>query len=293
MIFGIPLSLLASQLLLGLINGALYALVSLGLAVIFGLLRVINFAHGALFMMGAVFAWLLLTYLDVNYWWALGIAPVGVGLFAVLLERFFVSRLYKLNQLYGLLLTFGLALIIEGLFRMKLSSAGLPYDIPDALQGGLRLGFMVLPLYRVWVVGVALVVCLSIWLLIEKTRIGAVLRAATENAPLVQAFGINVPRLVTLIYALGGALAALAGVLAAPISSVDPNMGQNVVIVAFAVVTIGGLGSILGPIVMGFAVGFIEGLAKVFYPEASSTVIFVFMIVVLLIRPGGLFGRTA
>jgi branched-chain amino acid transport system permease protein len=287
----IPLPLLFSQLLLGLINGAIYALVSLGLAVIFGLLRIINFAHGALFMMGAVLAWMLLTYFGLSYWWALAIAPTMVGLFAVVLERLFVSRLYKLSQLYSLLLTFGLALIIEGLFRIRFRSAGLPYDIPDALQGGVRLGFMVLPIYRVWVVGAALFVSCAIWFLVEKTRLGAILRAATENAALVQAFGINVPRLVTITYAFGAALAGFAGVLAAPISSVDPNMGQNIVIVAFAVVTIGGLGSILGPILMGFAVGLIEGVTKFVYPEASSAVIFVFMILVLLIRPAGLLGR--
>ena len=266
---------------------------SLGLAVIFGLLNVINFVHGALFMMGAMIAWMLASYLGVGYWGALFLAPAIVGVFAMLLERLFVRHLYGVDPLYGLLLTFGLALIIEGLFRVKFGTQGMEYDIPATLQGSLRLGFMILPIYRAWVVVAAVALSLLIWLSIEKTSLGSVLRAATENAALVRAFGINVPRLVTLIYALGGALAAFAGVLGAPITSVDPNMGQNIVIIAFAVVTIGGLGSIAGPIVMGFVVGLIEGVTKVFYPEASSVAIFVLMILVLLIRPAGLFGRTA
>lgn len=293
MIFGVPAALLFSQVLLGLINGAFYALMSLGLAVIFGLLNIINFVHGALFMMGAMIAWMLASYLGVGYWGALFLAPAIVGVFAMLLERLFVRHLYGVDPLYGLLLTFGLALIIEGLFRVKFGTQGMEDHIPVALQGSLRLGFMVLPIYRAWVVVAAFALCLLIWLAIEKTSLGSVLRAATENAALVRAFGINVPRLVTLIYALGGALAAFAGVLGAPITSVDPNMGQNIVIIAFAVVTIGGLGSIAGPIVMGFVVGLIEGITKVFYPEASSVAIFVLMILVLLIRPAGLFGRTA
>ncbi len=293
MIFGVPTALLFSQVLLGLINGAFYALMSLGLAVIFGLLNIINFVHGALFMMGAMIAWMLASYFGIGYWGALFIVPAVVGVFAMLLERLFVRHLYGVDPLYGLLLTFGLALIIEGLFRVKFGTQGMEYDIPVALQGSLRLGFMVLPIYRAWVVVAAVALCLLIWLVIEKTSLGSVLRAATENAALVRAFGINVPRLVTLIYALGGALAAFAGVLGAPITSVDPNMGQNIVIIAFAVVTIGGLGSIAGPIVMGFVVGLIEGVTKVFYPEASSVAIFVLMILVLLIRPAGLFGRTA
>ncbi|MBV9785464.1 MAG: branched-chain amino acid ABC transporter permease [Acidisphaera sp.] len=279
--------------MLGLINGAFYALMSLGLAVIFGLLNIINFVHGALFMMGAMLAWLLASYVGLGYWWALFIAPAMVGVFALMLERLFVRRLHGVDPLYGLLLTFGLALVIEGVFRVKFGTQGMGYDIPPSLQGAFRLGFMVLPVYRAWVVAAAVLLCLLIWLAVEKTRLGSVLRAATENAALVQAFGINVPRLVTLIYALGGALAAFAGVLGAPITSVDPNMGQNIVIVAFAVVTIGGLGSIAGPIVMGFVVGLIEGLTKVFYPDASSVAIFVLMILVLLIRPAGLFGRAA
>ncbi len=290
-IFGIPAPLLFGQLLLGLINGAFYALLSLGLAVIFGMLNVINFAHGAQFMMGAFVAWMLLEYAGLNYWWALLLAPLLVGAFGVLLERAMIARLYKLDHLYGLLLTFGLGLIIEGVFRNQYGSSGLPYRIPPQLSGAWDLGFMFMPVYRGWVVAVAAVMCLGTWLVIEKTKIGSYLRASTENAPLVQAFGINVPRLMTLTYGAGVALAAFAGVLAAPIYSVNPQMGSNLIIIVFAVVVIGGMGSILGSVLTGFGLGVIEGLTKVFYPEASSTVIFVVMAIVLLARPAGLFGR--
>ncbi|MCX7686308.1 MAG: branched-chain amino acid ABC transporter permease [Acetobacteraceae bacterium] len=291
MIFGVPAPLLFGQLVLGLINGAFYAMLSLGLAVIFGLLNIINFTHGAQFMMGAFVAWMLLTYLGIGYWWALLIAPVVVGLSGIVIERLFISRLYKLDHLYGLLLTFGLALIIEGTFRNLYGSSGLPYRIPPELTGAWDLGFMFLPVYRGWVVIVALLVCLATWLVIEKTPLGATLRAATENAALVQAFGINVPRLVTLTYGAGVGLAALAGVLAAPIYSVNPQMGANFIITVFAVVVIGGMGSILGSIVTGFVLGVVEGLTRVFYPELSSTVVFIIMAIVLLTRPAGLFGR--
>jgi branched-chain amino acid transport system permease protein len=290
-IFGIPAPLLFGQLLLGLINGAFYAMLSLGLAVIFGLLNIVNMAHGALFMMGAFVAWMLLTWLDLGYWWALLLAPFIVGAFGVLLEKLFISRLYKLDHLYGLLLTFGLALVIEGVFRNQFGSSGLPYRIPDALSGSWDLDFMFMPIYRAWVVVFALVACLATWLVIEKTRLGAYLRAATENAALVQAFGVNVPRMVTLTYGAGVALAALGGVLAAPIYSVNPQMGSNLIIVVFAVVVIGGMGSIIGAVLTGFGLGVVEGLTKVFYPEASATVIFVIMVIVLLARPAGLFGR--
>ena len=290
-IFGIPTPLLFGQLLLGLINGAFYAMLSLGLAVIFGLLNIVNMAHGALFMMGAFVAWMLLTWLDLGYWWALLLAPFIVGAFGVLLEKLFISRLYKLDHLYGLLLTFGLALVIEGVFRNQFGSSGLPYRIPPELSGSWDLGFMFMPVYRGWVVIFALFACLSTWLVIEKTRLGAYLRAATENAALVQAFGVNVPRMVTLTYGAGVALAALGGVLAAPIYSVNPQMGSNLIIVVFAVVVIGGMGSILGAVLTGFGLGIVEGLTKVFYPEASATVIFVIMVIVLLARPAGLFGR--
>ena len=291
MIFGKPLLLLYGQLTLGLINGAFYALLSLGLAIIFGLLNIINFAHGALFMLGAFVAWALLEYLGIGYWQALLFAPLIVGLFGVVLERTLINRLYKLDQLYGLLLTFGCALIIEGLARNEFGSSGVPYPIPDQLDGPLDLGFMMLPAYRAWVVVAAMAMCLLTWLVIEKTPIGATLRAATENAPLVQAFGVNVPRLVTLTYAAGAALAAFAGVLAAPIYSVNPNMGSNFIIPVFAVVVIGGMGSIMGSIVTGFGLGILEGLTKVYYPQASATVVFVVMVIVLLARPAGLFGR--
>jgi branched-chain amino acid transport system permease protein len=290
-LFGIPAPLLFGQLLLGLINGAFYAMLSLGLAVIFGLLNIINFAHGAQFMMGAFAAWMLLEWLGLGYWWALLLVPIIIGFTGVVIERLFISQLYKLDHLYGLLLTFGLGLIIEGVFRNEFGSSGLPYRIPPELSGAWDLGFMFLPVYRGWVVVAALILCLATWLLIEKTRLGAYLRAATENAPLVQAFGVNVPRMVTLTYGAGVALAAIGGVLAAPIYSVNPQMGTNLIIVVFAVVVIGGMGSILGSILTGFGLGVVEGLTKVFWPEASATVIFVIMAIVLLARPAGLFGR--
>ena len=293
MIFGIPGPLLFGQLLLGLINGAFYAMLSLGLAVIFGMLNIINFAHGALFMMGAFAAWMLLNYVGIGYFPALILAPLIVGIFGVILEKTIISRLYKLDHLYGLLLTFGLSLVIEGLFRNAYGSSGLPYRIPDVLQGATDLGFMFMPNYRGWVVFAALVVCLSTWAIIEKTSLGATLRAATENAPLVAAFGVNVPRMITLTYGAGVALAAFAGVLAAPIYSVNPNMGSNFINTVFAVVVIGGMGSILGSIVTGFGLGVVEGLTKVFYPQASATVVFVVMVIVLLARPRGLFGKAA
>ena len=291
MIFGKPLLLLYGQLTLGLINGAFYALLSLGLAIIFGLLNIINFAHGALFMLGAFVAWALLNYLGIGYWPALLLAPIIVGIFGVVLEKTLINRLYKLDHLYGLLLTFGCALIIEGLARNAFGSSGMPYAIPKVLSRPLDLGFMMLPAYRAWVVVAAAVVCLATWLVIEKTRLGSTLRAATENAALVQAFGINVPRLITLTYGAGVALAAFAGVLAAPIYSVNPNMGSNFIITVFAVVVIGGMGSILGSIVTGYGLGIVEGLTKVYYPQASATVIFVVMVIVLLARPAGLFGK--
>jgi branched-chain amino acid transport system permease protein len=291
MIFGKPLLLLYGQLTLGLINGAFYALLSLGLAVIFGLLNIINFAHGALFMLGAFVAWGLLAFLGIGYWPALIVAPIIVGAFGVVMEKLLINKLYKLDHLYGLLLTFGCALIIEGLARNEFGSSGMPYAIPQVLSGPMDLGFMMLPAYRGWVVVAAAVMCLLTWLVIEKTSIGATLRAATENAPLVQAFGVNVPRLVTLTYGAGVALAAFAGVLAAPIYSVNPNMGSNFIITVFAVVVIGGMGSILGSIITGFGLGIVEGLTKVYYPEFSATVIFVVMVIVLLARPAGLFGK--
>ncbi len=292
-IFGVPTQALFGQLLLGLINGSFYAILSLGLAIIFGLLNIINFAHGALYMMGAFVAWMLLTYLGLGYWWALGLAPLVVGVFGILLERLLIARLYKLDHLYGLLLTFGLALIIQGLFRNQYGVSGLPYAIPAELSGGQRLPFMFLPNYRAWVVVASLTVCLATWLVVEKTKLGAYLRAATENPTLVQAFGVNVPLFLTLTYGFGVALAGFAGVLAAPIYSVNPNMGADIIIVVFAVVVIGGMGSILGSVITGFGLGLVEGLTKVFYPEASATVIFVIMVLVLLVKPAGLFGRTA
>ncbi|TNC11953.1 branched-chain amino acid ABC transporter permease [Methylobacterium terricola] len=292
-ILGVPMQALFGQLLLGLINGSFYAILSLGLAIIFGLLNIINFTHGAQYMMGAFVAWMMLNYAGLGYWWALLLAPIVVGIFGVILERLLISRLYKLDHLYGLLLTFGLALIIQGLFRNEYGVSGLPYAIPSELSGGQRLPFMFLPNYRGWVVVASLVVCVATWLVIEKTKLGAYLRAATENPTLVQAFGVNVPLLLTLTYGFGVALAAFAGVLAAPVYSVNPNMGADIIIVVFAVVVIGGMGSILGSIVTGFALGLVEGLTKVFYPEASSTVIFVIMVLVLLVKPAGLFGRTA
>ena len=290
-LLGIPPQALFGQLLLGLINGAFYALLSLGLAVIFGLLNIINFAHGAQYMLGAFAAWFLLQYAGLGYWWALLLAPVAVGLVGVALERAMLQRLYRLDHLYGLLLTFGLALILQGYFRNRFGSSGLPYGIPPVLEGGHNLGFMFLPNYRGWVVVFSLAVCLLTWFVVERTKLGSYLRAATENPTLVQAFGINVPRMVTLTYGFGAGLAALAGVLAAPIYQVNPLMGADLIIVVFAVVVIGGMGSIMGSVITGFALGVIEGLTKVFYPEASNTVIFVIMALVLLVRPAGLFGR--
>ena len=288
--FDIPIQALMGQLLIGLINGSFYALLSLGLAVIFGLLNIINFAHGAFYMMGAFGAYLLLSKLGLNYWWSLIIAPVAIGAIGMALERTMLKRLYQLDHLYGLLLTFGLALIIQGLFRNEYGSSGLPYAIPPQLQGGQNLGFMFLPNYRAWVIVASLVVCLLTWFVIEHTRLGGYLRAATENPQLVQAFGINVPRMVTLTFGFGVALAALGGVMAAPIYQVSPLMGADIIIVVFAVVVIGGMGSIMGAIVTGLGLGVIEGLTKVFYPEASTTAIFIIMTIVLLIRPAGLFG---
>ncbi len=291
-LLGIPPQALFGQLLLGLINGSFYAMLSLGLAVIFGMLNIINFTHGAQYMMGAFGAWFLLQHLGLSYWWALILSPLAIGLTGVAIERTMLKYLYKLDHLYGLLLTFGLALVIQGLFRHEFGSSGLPYRIPPELQGGQNLGFMFLPNYRAWVVGVSLALCLATWYVIEQTKLGSYLRAATENPALVQAFGINVPRMITLTYGLGVALAAFAGVLAAPIYQVNPVMGANLIIVVFAVVVIGGMGSIMGSIITGFALGVIEGLTKVFYPEASNTVIFVIMAIVLLLKPAGLFGRT-
>lgn len=292
-IFGIPSTALFGQLLIGLINGSFYALLSLGLAVIFGMLNIINFSHGAQYMMGAFTAYLILQYSGLGYWPALIIAPIIVGITGVIVERLFLQRLYKLDHLYGLLLTFGLALIFEGVARNYFGSAGLPYTVPESLRGGQNLGFMFLPNYRAWVIAASLVICIGTWFVIERTRLGAYLRAATENPTLVRAFGINVPRMITLTYGFGVALAAFAGVMAAPIYNVSPQMGSELIIVVFAVVVIGGMGSILGAIITGFGLGVIEGLTKVFFPEASNTVIFVIMAIVLLVRPAGLFGRRA
>lgn len=290
-LLGIPAPAFFGQLLIGLINGAFYAILSLGLAVIFGLLHIINFVHGAQYMLGAFTAWLLLTHLGIGYWWALLIAPIVVGASGIVLERVLLRHLYKLDHVYGLLLTFGIALVIEGTFREIYGSSGQPYGIPDELKGVQNLGFIFLPNYRAWVIVASLVVCLGTWFVIERTRLGSYLRAANENPALVQAFGINVPVMVALTYGLGVALAAFAGVLAAPIYQVSPLMGTNIIIIVFAVVVIGGMGSIMGAIVTGFMLGVVEGLTKVFYPEASSTVIFVVMVLVLLTRPAGLFGR--
>ena len=284
---------LLGQLLIGLINGSFYALLSLGLAVIFGMLNIINFAHGALYMMGAFCAYFLLNLTGIGYWPALIIAPIVIGIFGMILERTMLKWLTGLDHLYGLLLTFGLALIIQGLFQNYFGSSGLPYNIPDELEGAVNLGFMYLPIYHAWVVAFSIVVCLSTWFLIERTRLGAYLRAATENPTLVRAFGINVPRMITLTYGLGVGLAALAGVLSAPINQVAPQMGANLIIVVFAVVVIGGMGSIMGSIVTGFGLGVIEGLTKYLYPEASNTAVFVLMVLVLLVKPTGLTGRTA
>jgi branched-chain amino acid transport system permease protein len=290
-IFGIPIQAFLGQLLLGLVNGSFYAMLSLGLAVIFGLLGIVNFAHGALYMIGAYVAWLSLEKFGLNYWAALVLAPLVVGMLGVVIERTLLKHLYKLDPIYGLLLTFGLALIAEGVFREQFGVSGQSYPVPELLQGATNLGFMVLPNYRAWVVLASLIICLGTWVLIEKTRLGATLRAGTENPALVQAFGINVPMMVMFTYAGGAALAAIAGVLAAPIIQVNPLMGSNLIIVVFAVVVIGGMGSILGSILTGLALGLIEGLTKVFYPEASSIVVFVIMAIVLMIRPAGLFGK--
>ncbi len=290
-IFGVPIQALLGQLLLGLVNGSFYAVLSLGLAVIFGLLNIINFAHGALYMLGAFVAWMGLQYLGLNYWVMLVVAPLVVGAFGILLERTLIRHLYKLDHLYGLLLTFGLTLLIEGLFRSLYGVSGQPYATPDLLKGGVNLGFMYLPIYRGWVVVASIIACLATWFVIEKTRLGALLRAGTENPKLVEAFGINVPLLVTLTYGFGVALAGFAGVLAAPILQVSPLMGSNLIIVVFAVVVIGGMGSIMGSILTGLGLGIIEGLTKVFWPEASNTVVFIIMVIVLLLRPAGLFGK--
>ena len=292
-IFGVPVVALYGQLVLGLINGSFYALLSLGLAVIFGLLRVINFANGAQFMLGAFAAWLLLNHFGVGYWWALLLTPLIVGLLGAAIERTMLRRLYTADPLYGLLFTFGLALVLEGVFRWYFGAAGKPYTPPSDLQGAANLGFMRLPKYRIWVIVASLIMCLSVWALIEKTRLGATLRAATENPTLVQAFGVNVPLLLTFTYALGVGLAAFAGVLAAPIQQVSPLMGSQIIIVVFAVVVVGGMGSIMGAIVTGYMLGLAEALTKVYYSEASNIVIFVIMAVVLLVKPAGLFGKDA
>jgi len=289
-IFGVPTQALFGQLLIGLINGSFYALLSLGLAVIFGLLNIINFTHGAQYMMGAFVAYLLVNKAGLGYWWALAIVPLVVGFTGVVIERLMLSKLYKLDHLYGLLLTFGLALIIQGLFRNEYGTSGLPYAMPAELSGGRNLGFMFLPNYRAWVIVASFVVCIGTWFVIERTKLGSYLRAATENPAMVQAFGVNVPRMITLTYGFGVGLAALAGVMAAPIYQVSPQMGADLIIVVFAVVVIGGMGSIMGSILTGFGLGLVEGLTKVFYPEASNTVIFVVMAIVLMIRPAGLFG---
>ncbi len=290
-IFGIPLQAMLSQLLLGLVNGSFYAMLSLGLAVIFGLLNVINFAHGALYMMGAFLAWMGLNYLGLNYWVMLILAPLVVGIFGIAIEKTMLRWLYKLDHLYGLLLTFGITLTLEGLFRSFYGVSGQPYSVPEALGGATNLGFMFLPNYRAWVVLASITVCLATWFVIEKTKLGAYLRAGTENPKLVEAFGINVPLMVTLTYGFGVALAAFAGVLAAPVIQVSPLMGSNLIIVVFAVVVIGGMGSIMGSIVTGLGLGIIEGMTRVFYPEASATVVFIIMAIVLMIRPAGLFGK--
>ena len=292
-IFGIPHQAFLGQLMLGLVNGAFYAMLSLGLAVIFGLLGVVNFAHGALYMLGAFAAWIMLDKFGINYWFALVLAPLAVGAFGVVIERLFLKHLYKLDPLYGLLLTFGLALIVEGVFRELYGASGQSYPVPELLSGATNLGFMVLPNYRAWVVLVSLVVCLGTWFIIERTPLGANLRAGTENAALVQTFGINVPMMVMLTYGAGAALAALAGVLAAPIIQVNPLMGSNLIIVVFAVVVIGGMGSILGSVITGLGLGLVEGMTRVFYPEASNIVVFVVMVLVLMVRPAGLFGKEA
>jgi branched-chain amino acid transport system permease protein len=292
-IFGIPLQAFLGQLMLGLVNGAFYAMLSLGLAVIFGLLDIVNFAHGAFYMVGAFAAWIMLDAWHVNYWFALVLAPLVVGILGVVIERLLLKRLYGLDPLYGLLLTFGLALILEGVFRRKYGVSGQSYDVPDLLAGATNLGFMILPNYRAWVVVASIAVCLATWFLIERTRLGAYLRAGTENAKLVQVFGVNVPLMVSLTFGFGAALAGLAGVLAAPIIQVTPLMGSNLIIVVFAVVVIGGMGSILGSVLTGLGLGVIEGFTRVFYPEGSNIVVFVIMAIVLVLRPAGLFGKEA
>ena len=290
-IFGVPVQALMGQLTIGLVNGCFYALLSLGLAVIFGMLNIVNFAHGALYMVGAFFSWMLLNYLGVNYWFALLLAPIGVALIGVIIERTMLKWLYQLDHLYGLLLTFGLALITEGVFRHFYGSSGQPYDLPEMFRGPIDLGFMMLPKYRAWVVVASLIVCFATWYVIEKTKLGAYLRAGTENPKLVQAFGINVPLMITLTYAFGVGLAGFAGVMAAPVYLVSPTMGSSIIIVVFAVVVIGGMGSIMGSIITGLGLGLVEGLTKVYYPEASTTVVFVIMAIVLMVRPAGLFGK--
>jgi branched-chain amino acid transport system permease protein len=290
-IFGISTQALFGQLLIGLINGAFYAMLSLGLAVIFGLLNIINFSHGAQYMLGAFCAYFLLELAGIGYWWSLLIAPLVVGITGIIIERTMLSRLYKLDHLYGLLLTFGLALIFQGIFTNYYGSSGQPYRLPEEFSGAFNLGFMFLPKYRAWVIAASVIVCASTWYVIERTKLGSYLRAATENPAMVQAFGVNVPRMITLTYGFGVALAAFAGVMAAPIYQVSPLMGANLIIVVFAVVVIGGMGSILGAVITGFGLGIVEGLTKVFYPEASNTVIFVIMVIVLIIRPAGLFGK--
>ncbi|MFM9880257.1 MAG: branched-chain amino acid ABC transporter permease [Burkholderiaceae bacterium] len=290
-IFGIPLQAFLSQLLLGLVNGSFYAILSLGLAVIFGLLNVVNFAHGAVYMMGAFITWMGLEYAGISYWWMLFLAPLVVGILGMVFERTMLRRIYKLDHIYGLLLTFGMTLMIEGLFRSFYGSSGLPYSVPEALSGATNLGFMILPNYRAWIVLASLVVCFLTWYMIERTKLGALLRAGTENSKLVQAFGVNVPLMVTATYGFGVALAAFAGVLAAPVLQISPLMGSNLIIVVFAVVVIGGMGSIAGSIITGLGLGLVEGLTRVFYPEASNTVVFVVMAIVLLLRPAGLFGK--
>ena len=292
-IFGIPHQAVLGQLMLGLVNGAFYAMLSLGLAVIFGLLDIVNFAHGALYMVGAFSAWIMLDKWGVNYWWALLLAPLTVGVLGALIERLLLKRLYGLDPLYGLLLTFGLSLILEGAFRREYGVSGQSYSVPDLLAGATNLGFMILPNYRAWVLAASIAVCLATWYVIERTRLGAYLRAGTENAKLVQAFGVNVPLMVTLTYGAGAALAGLAGVLAAPVIQVTPLMGSNLIIVVFAVVVIGGMGSILGSVITGLALGVVEGFTRVFYPEASNIVVFVIMVLVLMVRPAGLFGKEA
>jgi branched-chain amino acid transport system permease protein len=290
-VFGIPLPALLGQLMLGLVNGCFYAMLSLGLAIIFGMLNIINFAHGALYMMGAVFTWIALAQFGIGYWWSLLLVPLVIALFGVMVERTMLRRLYKLDNLYGLLLTFGIALVTEGLFRHRYGVSGLPYSIPEAFSGTFNLGFMFLPKYRAWVIAASLLTCFTTWFVVERTQLGAYLRAATENPQLVQTFGINVPAMITITYAVGVGLAGLAGVLAAPATQISPLMGTNLIIVVFAVVVIGGMGSILGSIVTGLGLGLIEGLTKVFYSQASNTVVFLIMALVLLVRPAGLFGR--